>query len=66
MITYILIGIAFMFCIEYLLNMDSIKERMTTTSDIEDMIWTKRIIGVLFWPVWLGIFIYNFLTSYFE
>ena len=66
MITYILIGIAFMFCIEYLLNMDSIKERMTTTSDIEDMIWTKRIIGVLFWPVWLGIFIYNFLISYFE
>ena len=66
MITYILLGIAFMFCIEYLLNMDSIKERMTTTSDIEDMIWTKRIIGVLFWPVWLGIFIYNFLTSYFE
>lgn len=66
MITYILLGIAFMFCIEYLLNMDSIKERMTTTSDIEDMIWTKRIIGVLFWPVWLGIFIYNFLISYFK
>ena len=66
MITYILLGIAFMFCIEYLLSMDSIKERMTTTSDIADMIWTKRIIGVLFWPVWLGIFIYNFLTSYFE
>ena len=66
MITYILLGIAFMFCIEYLLSMDSIKERMTTTSDIEDMIWTKRIIGVLFWPVCLGIFLYNFFKEYFK
>ena len=66
MITYILLGIAFMFCIEYLLNMDSVKERMTTNHGLKDMIWTKRIIGVLFWPIWLGIFLYNFFKSYFK
>ena len=66
MITYILIGIAFMFCIEYLLNLESIKKRMSVKHDLNSMIWTQRFIGVIFWPVWLGVFLYNFFKSYFN
>ena len=66
MITYILIGIAFMFCIEYLLNLESIKKRMSVKHNLNNMIWTQRFIGVTLWPVWLGVFSYSFFIEFFK
>ena len=63
MITYILIGIAFMFCIEYLFNKKSIQQQLTYIPDIG---WVERTIGILFWPVCLGIFLYNFFKTVFK
>ena len=67
MMTYILIGIVFMFCVEWGTSTDSFKNHMLFKGNTPMKVgWAERFIGVLFWPVWLGIFIYNFLTSYFE
>jgi len=63
MITYILIGIAFMFCIEHLLSKEQIQQQLTYSPNIG---WTERIIGILFWPICLGIFLYNFFKTMFK
>ena len=60
MMEYILIGIIFMFCIEFLLNTNYVKERITVEGNIG---WFERTIGVLFWPVCFGIFFYHFLKQ---
>ena len=61
--TYILIGIIFMFCIEYLLNKKSIQKQLTYNINIG---WTERLIGIFFWPICLGIFLYNFFKTIFK
>ena len=63
MITYILIGVIFMFCIEYLLSLESIQEKLT---DIPNIGWVERAIGIFFWPICLGIFLYNFFKQLFK
>ena len=63
MITYILIGIAFMFCIEYLLNLKSIQEKLTSIPDVG---WAERAMGIFFWPLFLLIFLYYFLKEFFK
>ena len=60
MMIYILIGILFMFCIEYLLSKESIQQQFTYSPNIG---WMERIIGVIFWPICLGIFLYNFFKT---
>ena len=60
MMIYILVGIIFMFCIEYLLNKETIQKHLTS---IPNLGWTERIIGILFWPVCVGIFFYNFFKQ---
>ena len=67
MITYILIGIAFMFLIEHLTNLSRFKKYSTMypKAYIEFGFW-ERVIGVLCWPLLLGIFFYNFFKAYFE
>ena len=52
-----------MFFIEYLLNKESIKKQFTYTVNIG---WTERFMGIFFWPVCLGIFLYNFFKEYFK
>ena len=49
-----------MFCIEYLLNKETIQKQLTS---IPNLGWTERIIGVIAWPFWLGIFLYNFFKT---
>ena len=63
MMIYILVGIIFMFCIEYLLNKETIQKHLTS---IPNLGWTERIIGILFWPLWLVIFLYYFFKLYFK
>jgi putative effector of murein hydrolase LrgA (UPF0299 family) len=63
MIVYILIGVVFMFCIEFLLNTNYVKEKITVEGNIG---WLERTIGVLFWPICLGIFLYNFFKQLFK
>ena len=60
---YILIGITFMFCVEYLLNLESIKKQFISTPHIG---WTERFIGIILWPICLGIFSYNFFKTLFK
>ena len=53
-----------MFCIEHILNLESIQEKLKTP--IPDIGWTERIIGILAWPFWLGVFLYNFFKTLFK
>ena len=61
MITYILIGIIFMFCIEYFSNHISVREYIDRDIEIG---WPERIIGISLWPICLGIFLYNFFKQF--
>ena len=61
--SYLIIGIIFMFCIEYLLNLKSIQEKLTSIPDVG---WAERAMGIFFWPVCLGIFLYNFFKTFFK
>ena len=58
-----------MFIIEYLLNSKSYKRVQSKIKpeliDFE-INNSARIIGVLFWPVCLGIFLYNFFKQIFK
>ena len=69
MITYILIGVAFMFSFEYLMNTKAYKRVQLKFKPklkrIELNLWA-RIIGILFWPLWLVIFLYYFFKLYFK
>ena len=42
-----------MFCVEYLLSLESIQKKLITS--IPNIGWTERIMGILFWPIFLGI-----------
>ena len=53
-----------MFCIEYLLSLESIQEKLKTP--IPDIGWTERIIGILARPIWLGLFLYAFIKEFFK
>jgi len=61
--TYIVIGIIFMFCVEYLSSKEFIKERLPAEINLG---WGERCLGIIAWPVWLGVFIYYFLTNLFN
>ena len=60
MITYILIGIIFMFLVEYSTQNKTIKKHLP--KPLTFGFW-ERTIGILFWPVCLGIFLYNFFKT---
>ena len=63
MMTYILIGVVFMFGIEYLLSLKSIKDKLTIEYDLGLI---ERIMGIFFWPIYLIIFLYSFCKEYFK
>ena len=48
-----------MFCIEYILSIEFIKNQIT----FPNIGWVERIIGILFWPIWLVIFLYYFFKQ---
>ena len=65
MITYILIGVAFMFLLEYFTSLDRFKKYINIRPEayIQFGFW-ERFIGILFWPICLGIFLYNFFKEF--
>ena len=67
MITYILIGILFIFLLEYFTSLDRFKKYSNThpKAYIEFGFW-ERAIGILFWPVCLGVFLYNFFKQLYK
>jgi len=67
MIKYILIGIALMFLLEYFTNSSNFKkyEKKYPKAFIKFGA-AERVIGILCWPVLLGVFLYNFFKAYFK
>ena len=59
-LTYLLIGTLFMGSVEYILSLDSVRSHL---SDIPELGGVERAIGILFWPICLGIFLYNFIKN---
>ena len=61
MITYILIGILFMFFIDFFTHSKYYKEFEKTNPKAKiNFGFLERFFGVILWPVCLGIFLYNF------
>ena len=67
MMIYILIGIVFMFLIEHLTRLSKVKklQKSYPKAFIEFGFW-EIFIGILCWPILLGVFLYNFFKAYFE
>ena len=67
MITYILIGIAFMFLFEHFASSNSAKKyyKKVNKSYKEFGFW-ERTLGVLFWPICLGVFLYYLFKEFFK
>ena len=64
--TYILIGIVFMFILEHFTNTKKFKKYITNPKAILPFGWNERLMGILFWPISLGIFIYHFIKEFFK
>ena len=64
LINYFFIGFIFTFLVDTLIGLKSIKNH----PKMKDYIWgwNERIIGILFWPVCLCVFLYNFLKEFFK
>jgi TRAP-type mannitol/chloroaromatic compound transport system permease small subunit len=66
-LNYLLIGVVFMFLVEYALNTPTAKKYSKIYPNLNNQFgFWERIIGILFWPVCLGIFLYNFFKEYFK
>ena len=59
-LNYLFLGVIFMFLIEYSSTTKKFKKHLSTP--IKFGLW-ERVIGILFWPICLGVFIYYFLTN---
>ena len=67
MMTYILIGIVFMFFVEWSTGTDTFKRHIISKGNLPMIMgWKERFIGVFFWPICLGIFKYHFLKQIFK
>ena len=62
---YILIGVLFMFTLEKLLRTKSIKKHMSPEVLKDFGIW-EILVGIVLWPVWLLVFLYNFFKQLFR
>ena len=65
--TYILIGITLMFLLEYFTSLKRFNKYIKTHPEAFDgfRFW-ERAIGILFWPILSGIFLYNFFKQLFK
>tara|TARA_Y100001963_G_scaffold27526_1_gene37509 strand:- start:45 stop:248 length:204 start_codon:yes stop_codon:yes gene_type:complete len=67
MITYILIGIIFMFLLEYVTSTNIFKKyKNISPKAFEAFGFWERFMGVLLWPILLIIFLYSFLIEFFR
>ena len=64
MITNILIGVVLMFLLEHFTRLKKFKKYIKSQpKSFEDFGLWERVIGILFWPILLGIFLYNFFKE---
>ena len=54
-----------MFCVEYLLHMNKIQNRLPK-KNLMEMNWIIRTLGIITWPIYLIIFIYHFFKELFK
>ena len=54
-----------MFIVEYFNNLSKIKNITPSLKDIDFGLW-ERVIGILLWPMWLSVFLYNFFKQLFK
>ena len=66
MITYILIGVFFMFCVEYIINSGTFKKTLKLNKTNFPIGWKERIVGIFMWPLFVVIFLYNFFKELFK
>jgi predicted Na+-dependent transporter len=59
--TYIIIGVIFMFSFEYFLKSEKVKKNINLR--VKDFDIFERVIGILLWPLYLGVFLYNFFKE---
>ena len=67
MITYILIGVLFMFLLEHFTKLERFKKHVELYPDAYVSFgFLERIMGIIFWPLFLAVFLYNFLKQIFK
>ena len=67
MIVYILIGVVFMFLLEHFTSLNRFKKYAKVNSNITKAFgFWERTLGILCWPVLLGVFLYSFIKTYFN
>ena len=55
-----------MFILEHFTNTKKFKKYITNPKAILPFGWNERLMGILFWPILLGIFIYHFIKEFFK
>ena len=56
-----------MFMVEFFTNSKILKKYLKKHSNLEiEFGFWERTLGILFWPVFLGIFLYNFFKQLFK
>ena len=67
LIDYILIGVIFMFLVEYSLNTPTAKKHSNIYPNLKNKFgFWERTLGIIFWPLCLGVFLYSFLIEIFK
>ena len=62
-ISYLLIGVIFTFLLDFISDRLKNNPHMIETPEWG---WKTRIISIIFWPIMLGVFTYNFIKTYFK
>ena len=62
--SYIIIGIVFMFIVEHSTNTEKFRQYITNPKAFMPFSWFERITGIFFWPVLLAVFLYFFLKEF--
>ena len=55
-----------MFLLEHSTQSEKFKQYITNPKAFASFSWIERLIGVLFWPVLLGVFFYFFTKQFFK
>ena len=61
--TYILIGLLFMALVEGITHTKVYKKKAHPDVKKVPFTWPMRIMGIVFWPICLAIFLYNFYLA---
>ena len=62
-ISYLLIGVIFTFLLDFISDRLKNNPHMIETPEWG---WKTRIVSIIFWPIMLGVFTYNFIKIYFK